>query len=277
MQDLRQSSNWAKYLEFIGWKVEKINNVYVYLKKIPVLGYFIKIQRPGKILKKDIEKLKQKFKPFQICIEPDSSNQVKLLKELNFKLSKSPSLPTKTLQIDLSRSEETLLKKFSQKTRYNIKLSQRKEIDIKNYRDVLLFTKFWRENFEKNRFPFLSQQKNIIALYNAFGKDANILLVKRNEKIIAGLFILIYDKVAYYMYAASNDYGRKNFAPTLLTWNAILMAKKNGCKIFDFDGIYDERFPIKTWLGFTKFKKGFGGKEVLYPGNFVKNKFYFKI
>ncbi len=51
--------------------------------------------------------------------------------------------------------------------------------------------------------------------------------------------------------------------------DAILLAKKSGCKVFDFDGIYDERFPIKTWLGFTKFKKGFGGKEIEYPGCYI--------
>jgi lipid II:glycine glycyltransferase (peptidoglycan interpeptide bridge formation enzyme) len=43
-----------------------------------------------------------------------------------------------------------------------------------------------------------------------------------------------------------------------------------GCKIFDFEGIYDSRFPIKSWLGFTHFKKQFGGNEIAYPGCYIK-------
>ena len=33
-----------------------------------------------------------------------------------------------------------------------------------------------------------------------------------------------------------------------------------GLKIFDFEGIYDQRFPKlnKGWIGFSNFKKGFG-------------------
>ncbi len=110
-------------------------------------------------------------------------------------------------------------------------------------------------------------------MHNAFKKNSHILLAKTGDKIISALFILLHNKTAYYVYAASNNEGRKNFSPTLLTWNAILLTKKEGCKTFDFDGIYDDRFPIKTWLGFTKFKKGFGGKEIEYPGAFIKNKF----
>jgi len=48
------------------------------------------------------------------------------------------------------------------------------------------------------------------------------------------------------------------------------LAKKMGCKIFDFEGIYDDRFPLKSWLGFSRFKKSFGGLEVEYPGAYSK-------
>lgn len=51
-----------------------------------------------------------------------------------------------------------------------------------------------------------------------------------------------------------------------------MWAKKRGCKIFDFEGIYDERFPNKSWLGFTHFKKSFGGYEVSYPGTYTKTR-----
>lgn len=273
-RDLRQSSQYANYLKKIGWMVERVDRIYVYIKKFPFLGYFIKIQRIQKIDKKLIKYLEKKYRPFQLIIEPIDGNDLRILRELKFRVSSSPSLPTKTSVVDLTLSKDSLLKSFSQKTRYNIKVSKRNNIKVVESKDILEFTNFWRKNFERSRFLFLSQQKNIIQLAKSFGKDSHIFFAeKQNKTIIAVLFVLIHEKTAYYMYAASNDMGRKLFAPTLLTWNAILMAKKSGCKVFDFDGIYDERFPIRTWAGFTKFKRGFKGKEIEYPGSFIKSKF----
>lgn len=244
---------------------------------MPILGWYAKIQRPTALNSKIINLIESKYHPFQFSIEPSNKSQSDLINKLNFKLSNSPSLPTKSLIIDLTKGEKYLLKNFSQKTRYNIKLSKTKNIKIVKSDNISVFTKFWRENFEKKRFPFFSQQKNIAALHKSFGKNSHILLAEKDSKLIAALYILIFDKTAYYMYAASNNEGRKLFAPTLLAWEGIFMAKKSGCKIFDFDGIYDERFPLKGWLGFTKFKKGFNGKEIKYPGSFIKAKGWFKI
>jgi len=277
MKDIRQADEWAKYLSSIGWKAEKVGSTLIYLKRISLLGWFVKIQRPTNLSEKVINFIELKYHPFQFSIEPSNKSQVELIKKLNFKLSNSPSLPTKSLIIDLTKSEKRLLESFSQKTRYNIKLSKNKDLKIVKSNNISIFTKFWRENFEKKRFPFFSQQKNIVALSKAFNKNSHILLAQKGNETVAALFILTFDKVAYYMYAASNNTGRKLFTPTLLTWEAVLLAKKSRCKVFDFDGIYDERFPIKSWLGFTKFKKGFGGKETEYPGNFTRTRSIIKI
>ena len=273
MTDLRQSPQYAKYLEIMGWKVEKVNNTFIYLKKLAILGWFAKIQRPLVLSDEIINFIEKKYHPFQFSVEPRNKKQISILE--NFKLSKSPSLPTKTRVLSLTKSHSEILSNFSPKTRYNTQLAQKRKIKIIESKNILDFTNFWRKNFERKRFLVMSQQKNIIAMQKAFTKNSHILLAKKGNNTIAVLFILFFARNAYYMYAASNNEGRSNFAPTLLTWHAILLAKKSGCKIFDFDGIYDERFPIKSWQGFTKFKKGFGGKEIEYPGNFIKTKSWF--
>ncbi|SRR5258708_1007625 len=270
MKNLRQSPQYAKYLESVGWKIEKIDNTFIFLKKLPALGWFVKIQRPLVLNDEAINFIEKKYHPFQISVEPNQYTKYNILYTLGFKKA-DPSLPTKTLILDLTKTERELLKDMSPKTRYNTRLSTKKRVTVKTSTDILDFTTFWRKNFEKKRFPFLSQQKNIIALHKTFAKNSHILLAKKDNQIIAVLFLVFFNKVSYYLYAASSDEGRSNFAPTLLTWHAILLAKKLGCKVFDFDGIYDERFPIKTWLGFTKFKKGFGGKEIEYPGRYTKS------
>ncbi len=52
-------------------------------------------------------------------------------------------------------------------------------------------------------------------------------------------------------------------ATHFLQWQAISEAKKLDMKYYDFWGI-DE----KKWPGVTRFKKGFGGQEIIYPGTF---------
>jgi lipid II:glycine glycyltransferase (peptidoglycan interpeptide bridge formation enzyme) len=47
-------------------------------------------------------------------------------------------------------------------------------------------------------------------------------------------------------------------------------AKKRGSLVWDFEGIFDQRFPNKDILGYTHFKKSFGGKEIEFPGAFTK-------
>jgi lipid II:glycine glycyltransferase (peptidoglycan interpeptide bridge formation enzyme) len=65
--------------------------------------------------------------------------------------------------------------------------------------------------------------------------------------------------MAFYWHNGSLDIGKKLFAPTLCIWEAILECKRRRLKVFDFEGLYDERFPNKntSWKGFSRFKLGF--------------------
>ena len=100
---------------------------------------------------------------------------------------------------------------------------------------------------------------------------SSLLLASHNDGVInAGAIFLISDKTAYYWQAFTGPQGRSTLAQYQLVWQGILWAKRKGCKTFDFEGIYDPRFPIKSWLGFTHFKKSFGGRQVDYPGTYCK-------
>lgn len=271
MIDLRQTENYSKYIKAIGWMVEKRGGIYYFIRKISFIGSVIKIQRPEEIRYKDIRILGAKYKAIQIIMEPKNKDQELRIKNKGFKLSRSPYLPTKTLQIDLTHSISKLLKDLHPKTRYNMGKAKRNNVQILKSNEIHIFANFWQERALKERGMLLSQKNLIKSIYKAFGKNVQLYLAKLDNNILAGLLVLEADKTSYYMYAGSNSLGKKLFAPTLITWEAILEAKKRGMRVFDFDGIYDERFPINTWKGFTRFKRGFGGREVEYPGTFVKN------
>jgi lipid II:glycine glycyltransferase (peptidoglycan interpeptide bridge formation enzyme) len=112
---------------------------------------------------------------------------------------------------------------------------------------------------------FLSQKKEIRSVYGAFENKAVLLDAIYSNKVVASVMILSTGKTSYYMYSASSMAGNQVFAPTLLVWEALMWSKRRKLKVFDFEGIYDDRFPLKRWKGFTRFKKSFRGEEIAYP------------
>lgn len=159
------------------------------------------------------------------------------------------------------------------KTRYNIGLAKRRGVVIKRSKDIARFTSFWQKSAKK-RGMFLSMKKEIESLYFSFGDDAMLLFAEYEKKLAAAVFLIDTSSTRYYIYAASTPLGNKYFAPSLLVWESLKNAKNKNLKMFDFEGIYDERFPLPAWKGFTRFKKGFGGKEVEYLGKLHKYFFF---
>jgi lipid II:glycine glycyltransferase (peptidoglycan interpeptide bridge formation enzyme) len=273
MTDLRQSPQYADYLSSLGWVVERTSNANYFIRKFALLGSFLKIQRPDKIDFDEIEKLAKKNHAFQTVIEPSTPDNQTLITNHGFKQSKTYFVPSKTIQIDLTKSEKQLLKEMHHKTRYNIKIAKKNKIKIITSSNIKKFADFWQECALHQRGMIIPQKKEIKEIYKAFGNRANIIFALHSNELLSGILLLHSDKVSYYMYAASSSYGKKLFAPTLAAWEAIKLSKKNGAKIFDFEGIYDDRFPLKSWIGFSRFKKSFGGKEIEYPGTFTKFRF----
>jgi len=280
MSDVRQSSEYAQYIKSLGWQVEKLGKWFVFIKKFPLIGSLIKIQRTSWPLpSSEIEKLSQKHHAFQIIIEPLrlAESRQRRGKAGHFPSSyhplKSPFIPTKTLIKDLKPTEQEIFASFSKSKRRDIRLAEKNGLVVKEGtpEDFLELKKQYL--LRKFILP-IGTHREIKNLYHAFGPKAKILIACPPGSSgppcptvpFAGTFLLFHDKVAYYWQAAATDKGKKLLAPTLLIWEAIKLSKKLGCTTFDFEGIFDERFPQnKSWLGFTNFKEGFRGQEILYP------------
>lgn len=278
MNDIRQSINYANYLKSQGWIVERIDNINYFIKKLPIIGSVLKIQRPKEIRYKDIKILSKKYKTFQIIIEPDLATSTitakkyhNLLLHYGYKLSKSPFLPTKTIHLDLTK-----LLKFNKETRRAIRKGSSLKIkkcstpqQIKNFHNE------WKKSINFRR--FIPSLESLLNLRKNFPNNHSIFLTSHNKvgRIIGGALFTTSSHdasnyITYYWYGFTNKEGRTSLSQYSLLYQGILWAKSNGSKVFDFEGIYDDRFPNKSWLGFTHFKKSFGGTEVHYPGCYTK-------
>ncbi|MFC1600664.1 lipid II:glycine glycyltransferase FemX [Patescibacteria group bacterium] len=270
MVDLRQTSKYAKFMESIGWIVERKNGVNYYIKKFPLVGSFVKIQRPEMIDYPCIRDLVHRYRAFQVVIEPKNTSHKSSVISHRFRQSRIPFIPAKTIYIDLKKSQKQLLKEMHHKTRYNIKVAIKRGVKTVISKDIERFAEFWQKCAKKQRGMFLSQKNEISQLYKTFDKNADLVFTLYSNKLIAGILVIHADKISYYMYAASSGEGKRLSAPTLAVWEAIRISRKRGSKTFDFEGIYDKRFPLNSWKGFSRFKKSFGGKKIKYPGAFTK-------
>lgn len=99
--------------------------------------------------------------------------------------------------------------------------------------------------------------------------QCELLFASYEGQVLAGLMVFWHQARAWYFYGASTEEHR-NLMPTyLLQWEAMRLAKKHGCRVYDLWGIpdHDEQqleaaFTSRSdglW-GVYRFKRGFGGE-----------------
>lgn len=180
--------------------------------------------------------------------------------------------PNNTQILDLTKSEEEILKEMHYKTRYNIRLADRRGIIVQesdgNNEDLDIFYKL---TLETSRRAGISchPKRHYQEILDVLGSDmARLYLAKYKDKIIAAAIVIYFGNIATYVHGASSDEFRNLQAPHLVQWRAIQYAKSIGCKQYDFGGIAPEDANENhPWAGITKFKKGFGGYSESYMGS----------
>ena len=275
MTEIQQSRLYAAYLTRLGWQTPKLDGSYVFIKNFPIIGGFAKIQRVKKLPTLGVLlPFLARYNVGRIVVEPDAS-----VKQIQFahwctrlskhmKLLRSPYLATKTRVIDLRTSEKYIFRSFSEAKRRAVRRAIKCKVIIQESHDIDAFIKL--KNTSAGFLGFITTT-GIKPLWNIFSPNHATILT--DKKYAAGVLLLFWNKTAYYWLAGSTKSGKKLFTPTLLVWEALKLSKKKGCKRFDFVGIWDERMPKTNlgWIGFTKFKEGFGGQSLYYPLNTEQN------
>ena len=173
-----------------------------------------------------------------------------------------------TWKLDLTVSEEEIMKNMRKTTRYLIRQAEKnQDIVIEKsdkLEDIEIYQKLNEKVAKRQKFvPFSS--KFIKNEFEVFPGQALWIFGKYNGEVVAGALIVFWSGIGFYHQAASDSKYAKLSVPYLLQWEAIKEAKKRGCLLYDFWGFTDPvKYPKHPWAGPTLFKMGFGGRAYEY-------------
>jgi lipid II:glycine glycyltransferase (peptidoglycan interpeptide bridge formation enzyme) len=186
---------------------------------------------------------------------------------------KAPEVQRKSNWVlDLNHSKEEILAGMKQKTRYNIRLAQKKGVTVSVSDDLDHLDQFFvlaQETAERNEIkthPKEYYKKMIDVL--AKSEMVKFYVAEYKKKVLAINLILTFGKTITYLHGGSTSEHRNVMAPYLLHWQAIQDAKENGIKHYDFGGVSPQNEPNHKWAGISRFKIGFGGYQIETPGTF---------
>ncbi len=213
-----------------------------------------------------------KFEPNERSGKEESLKIDELTKE--FSLIAGKSLFTKySFQLDISGSEEKILELMHQKTRYNLRLAQKKGVKIVEDSSEAGFEEYWRLTEETTkRQGFYSHTKSYhrkmwqTMIVNGSG---HLLKAVYEGKVLTTWVIFELNGVLYYPYGASSNEHREVMANNLMMWEVIRLGKRLGCSTFDMWGsLGPEPDMTDPWYGFHRFKQGYGGELIEFVGSY---------
>jgi lipid II:glycine glycyltransferase (peptidoglycan interpeptide bridge formation enzyme) len=223
-----------------------------------------------------------------IRVDASSQMHLNLLKKIDkLKIKKAPHdmQPKQIFSINIDENEDEILSEMKPKTRYNIRLAEKKGVEIDSVdresdkmdqylSDFLRLTEVMAKRSEINPHPREYYQKMVA---NISVEKLRLYVAKFEGKVIAGALIVFFGDTATYLHGGSDDEFRNVMAPHLLHWQAILNAKEKGCRKYDFGGIKAEInengkiVPLESkWKGVTRFKLGFSknAKPLKFLGSY---------
>jgi peptidoglycan pentaglycine glycine transferase (the first glycine) len=170
-----------------------------------------------------------------------------------------------SVTLDLELSEEELLARMKQKTRYNIRLASRKGVTIRagSPDDFNAFFSMYATTAVRDGFTIRPQAYylDIWSQFQAAGQG-QLLLAEYEGQLLGGVFLVAYGRQAIYMYGASSELERPRMPNYLLQWEAIRWAKAAGYRLYDMWGAPDEFVETDRLWGVWRFKSGFNGQVV---------------
>lgn len=275
---LLQTAEWGELKSAFGWKAVRMitNNtgVQILFRKLPLgftIGYIPKANFEGSLWK-EIDSVSKHNRTIFLKWEPDfwDDSPLPVGQRLGMRVSPHNIQPPRTSIVDIKDSEEEILARMKQKTRYNIRLAEKKGVTVRAWDNIESFHKMMlitggRDNFGVHSLEYYRRAYELLQPKGM----GDLLVAEYDGKPLAALFVSRNGNRAYYLYGASTDEERNRMPTYLLQWKAMKWAKARGCEEYDLWGVPDEdetmletNFETRhdgLW-GVYRFKRGFGGE-----------------
>ena len=284
-----QSWEWGEFQRALGFKVERVHEL---VKDKTILAQAIEFPLPLKssywhipkgplsdASPKDILGILAKKLPRGafLKIEPATKPKVGALAK-----DRQPSVTT---IVDLTQSEAQISENMKAKTRYNIRLAEKKGVtasivELDRFEDLV---RLMEQTAERDKFSLHEVERYKKMLEMLKGADCHAFMAMaffEGRPLAANIMIDAFG-MRTYLHGASSNLYRNVMAPYALHDFLIKDAKAKGLKAYDFWGIApSEAGDDHPWAGISRFKNGFGGAVVRMPGtidiskNFVMYNLY---
>jgi peptidoglycan pentaglycine glycine transferase (the first glycine) len=198
----------------------------------------------------------------------------------HFHVSDKSIQPQQTLFIHLHGDEDILLSRMKQKTRYNIRLAEKKGVIVHNSNDIETFYDMYQETAIRDSYHVhcMEYYQKAYDLFHPRG-ECELLFAEHDGEKLASVMLFKRGNRAWYFYGASVNHKRAYMPAYLLQWHAIRWAQANQCDVYDLWGVPDvseseleKSFTQRSdglW-GVYRFKRGFGGEIIRSPGPWDK-------
>jgi peptidoglycan pentaglycine glycine transferase (the first glycine) len=286
---IMQTADWGSLKAAFGWDVVYLqkgrNGAQVLFRRLP-LGFSLAYVPKGPLgpdwteLLPELHALCRSQRAVLLKVEPDSwqlADSAFFERQLpGFTPSNHVIQPPRTIVVDLTGSEEDILARMKQKTRYNIRLAEKKGVMVKPSDDIDAFYEMMLETGERDEFGVhsLAYYRRVYDLFHP-ERACELLVAEYQGELLAALMIFYRGERAWYFYGASTGVQR-NLMPTyLLQWEAMRRARARGCISYDLWGVPDveeeeleANFTDRSdglW-GVYRFKRGYGGELLRAAG-----------
>ncbi|MBI1833383.1 MAG: peptidoglycan bridge formation glycyltransferase FemA/FemB family protein [Candidatus Andersenbacteria bacterium] len=284
MQELLGTSHWRYVMEdggtivgvFLAIQRElPLGRSWLYVPRGPVMQAYEERNWPA--VQDVLTELAKKEKAIFVRIDPflEESQKPFFLKNTSekslWRKSEREVQPRHTLILSLQPTEEELLAQMHSKTRYNIRLAQRKEVQIRfstSLNDIDLFLQLAQEVTKRTGFHY-HPDNYYRAMLSVLVPDGmfEVAIAEYKEQPVAVHLMSYAGKTATYIHGASSHAHRSTMAPQLLYWETIRRAKSKGMELYDFFGVAPQDASADhPWSGITRVKQGFGGTYESYIG-----------
>lgn len=185
--------------------------------------------------------------------------------------------PPDTVILDLTLDEDALLGAMKSKTRYNIRLAEKRGVLLERrgpedprFEDAMaVWYRLYLETARRDRIGIHPERYYRRVIESARGggtPEVSLYLAGHDGDVLGGIIVASWNGTSTYLYGAGADIKRNLMASYLLQWRAIRDARARGDRLYDLFGIPPADDPAHSMYGLYRFKTGFGGSILRRPG-----------